>query len=337
MLRCRIGYLMALAAAGLFFVSFSGRFSFYILVLALVFPFFSLAVSLPGMLGCRVSLVMPEGAVRRGSQREAELCVENRRRLPVGRVALDLRCRNLLTGQQWSVRRKGAGGSLGMDFREGLDTGHCGCLQWEVKRVRVCDLLGIFSIRRPAPQTARLLVLPLNQPAESVKGLMGMEDRNPVMKPRPGGGPGEDYDLRPYRPGDPLRSVHWKLSSKVGDLVVRETLEPRKTAILLTLDLFGPPEVLDRTFDRLDAVSRGLIEAERGHYVQWLRPGTEEARTRYISDVKDLRALQWELFSAPAPQSGRSLRDVGIHIDGVDGPIRRLHMDPGGDGEEGER
>ena len=27
-------------------------------------------------------------------------------------------------------------------------------------------------------------------------------------------GPGEDYDLREYRPGDPLRSVHWKLSSK---------------------------------------------------------------------------------------------------------------------------
>ena len=226
MARCRIGYLMALAAAGLFFVSFSDWFSFYILVLALVFPFFSLAVSLPGMLGCRVSLDAPGGAVRRGSGHEAGLRVENRWGLPVGRVAVDLSCRNVMTGQTGTVRRKGAGGSLGMDFREPLDTSHCGCLRWEVRRVRVCDLLGIFSIRRAVPQAARVLVLPLNLPAEGVKGLMGMEDKNPVMKPRPGGGPGEDYDLRPYRPGDPLRSVHWKLSSKVDDLVVRETLEP---------------------------------------------------------------------------------------------------------------
>lgn len=333
MARCRIGYLMALAAAGLFFVSFSDWFSFYILALALVFPFFSLAVSLPGMLGCRVSLDAPGGAVRRGSGHEAGLRVENRWGLPVGRVAVDLSCRNLMTGQTGTVRRKGVGGSLGMDFREPLDTSHCGCLRWEVRRVRVCDLLGIFSIRRAVPQAARVLVLPLNLPAEGVKGLMGMEDKNPVMKPRPGGGPGEDYDLRPYRPGDPLRSVHWKLSSKVDDLVVRETLEPRKTAILLTFDLYGPAEVLDRAFDRLDAVSRGLIEAERGHYVQWIQPGTLEVRTRYVSDIKELRALQWEMFSTPAPMEGRSLRDVGVHIDGVDGPIRRLHMTPTGEGE----
>ena len=115
--------------------------------------------------------------------------------------------------------------------------------------------------------------------------------------------------------------------------MVRETLEPRKTAILLTFDLYGPAEVLDRAFDRLDAVSRGLIEAERGHYVQWIQPGTLEVRTRYVSDIKELRALQWEMFSTPAPMEGRSLRDVGVHIDGVDGPIRRLHMTPTGEGE----
>ena len=50
MARCRVGYLLALGAAVLFFICFNGYFSFYILVLTLVFPLFSLLVSLPGML-----------------------------------------------------------------------------------------------------------------------------------------------------------------------------------------------------------------------------------------------------------------------------------------------
>ena len=336
MARCRIGYVMALAAATLFFVSFADWFSFYILILALVFPLFSLAVSLPGMLGCRVRLVMGESAVRRGSRGTAELRVDSRLRLPVGRVSVDLACENRMTGERRALRRRFSGGSLGIVSAEELDTAHCGLLRCEVRRVRVCDLLGLFSIRRRVPPGADLMVLPLNLPSEGIRSLPGMVDKNPAMRPRPGGGPGEDYDLRPYRPGDPLRSVHWKLSSKVDGLVVRETLEPRKTAIVLTYDHFGPPDALDAVLDRLDAVSRGLIEAERGHYIRYLTPGGEE-RTRYVASLKDLRDCQWEMFSTPAPETGRSLRGAAVRVDGVDGPVRRLHMERAGDGEGAAR
>lgn len=32
------------------------------------------------------------------------------------------------------------------------------------------------------------------------------------------------YDLRPYRVGDPLKQIHWKLTAKVDELTVREPL-----------------------------------------------------------------------------------------------------------------
>ncbi len=33
----------------------------------------------------------------------------------------------------------------------------------------------------------------------------------------------EPGDIRPYRPGDPVRRIHWKLSAKKGDILIRET------------------------------------------------------------------------------------------------------------------
>lgn len=33
------------------------------------------------------------------------------------------------------------------------------------------------------------------------------------MKPRVGAY-AEEHELRPYRPGDPMRTVHWKLTAK---------------------------------------------------------------------------------------------------------------------------
>lgn len=326
MARCRVGYLLALGAAGLFFLSFKEYFSFYILVLALVFPLFSLLVSLPGMLGAALSLSPVSRAVRRGDEAAVELRFSNRSKCSVARLRSDLICVNELTGEQHKLRQTISGGSQGAVLREALPAGHCGMLRWEVTRLRVYDLLGLFSLRLSLPAAVLMPVLPLELPPEPVAALLG-EEQNPILLPRPGGGCGEDYDLRPYRPGDPLRSVHWKLSSKVDDLIVRETLEPLKAESALTLDLFGTPEQLDAALDRLDAISRALIEREQPHLIRWLNQSSGVLYSRHITCQSDLRACEWALLSTPAPSGGASLAG-GVSRSAADAPLRFYHVNP---------
>lgn len=323
MARCRVGYLLALGAAVLFFICFNGYFSFYVLVLALVFPLFSLLVSLPGMLGCAVELAVSARAVRRNETAAAQLTVVSRSRLPVGRLTVDLKWDNAMNGQSGGTRVKLSGASLGAVRRENLPTEHCGMVRCRAARVRVCDLLGLFAFRRPLPPAAELAVLPLDLPPEPVPLLLGGEKKQ-VMRPRPGGGPGEDYDLRPYRAGDPLRSVHWKLSTKVDSLVVRETLEPQKAVIVLSFDHFGTAEDLDLIQDRLDAVSRALIERERPHSVRWLEE-SGHIRERKVSSLTELRACQWEIFSTPAPADGHTSA-ARLDGNGDNSLVRSLHI-----------
>ena len=119
--------------------------------------------------------------------------------------------------------------------------------------------------------------------------------------------------LRDYRPGDPLRSIHWKLSSKRDEPVVRETLEPIQPLIVVTYDHFGTPEALDRTFARLYGLSRRLLEQGYPHHIQWSCPvtgavedpgGRRRARPAGLPGAVPL--------STPAPAAGISILDRAL-------------------------
>ncbi|MEG0764800.1 MAG: DUF58 domain-containing protein [Pseudoflavonifractor sp.] len=326
MARCRVGYLLALAAAVAFYIFYNDYPALYLLLLAVFLPIFSLVLSLPGILGLEPELSVGERLLRRGMNAGAELRLRPGFGLPFARVRAELRCTNLLTGEVFCRRVKASGGSGGLLLKANFEPLHCGCCRWEVRGLRICDYLGLFAFHPAPPGARKVLVLPPDLPPETVPYLLGRGERNPPMTIRPGGGPGEDYDLRPYRPGDPLRSVHWKLSAKTGDLVVRETLEPLPTTIVLTLDLFGSPEDLDRSMDRFDAVSRGLIGEEAPHFLHWADPVTGALCTRRIACQKDLRACQWALMSAPAPKTGPEAGELPLRAPGELGRIRCLHL-----------
>ncbi|HVU37848.1 MAG TPA: DUF58 domain-containing protein [Opitutales bacterium] len=55
------------------------------------------------------------------------------------------------------------------------------------------------------------------------------------IRRKPGGG-SDLLGLRPYRPGDPPRFVHWKASARLRELVVRQTGEEQQAGYHLVLD-----------------------------------------------------------------------------------------------------
>ena len=71
------------------------------------------------------------------------------------------------------------------------------------------------------------------------------------LRAKRGGGFAESHEIRPYRAGDSLNLIHWKLSAKADELMLREPMEPNRGLALLTLDINGTSDELDRKFSRL--------------------------------------------------------------------------------------
>ena len=55
---------------------------------------------------------------------------------------------------------------------------------------------------------------------------------------RLGDDPGETYDIRSYMPGDNIRQIHWKLTGKLDDVMIREKSYPVDDTVLLLAESF---------------------------------------------------------------------------------------------------
>lgn len=307
MARRRIFYCLVLAGAFFLQVYTTLYLAAFLLALTLALPLVSLAMSLPAMTGCRVRVAAETPAVPRGGEACWAVDVENRRRLPVARISVWLRLENRLTGREETRRVRLSGASSPVRLRLPADTRHCGLLACRVERVQVCDGLGLFTWSRRRGPGALLPVLPHAGEAEELPRLEEEAARPPVLRVRPGGGAAEDYDLRPYRPGDPVRQIHWKLSSKREELVLREMLETVRPPLELKVCHVGGPRVMDRELDRVYTQCLALLERQRPLVVSWLQPVTGELRRYPVGGRRELDRCLEALLSDPAPREGASL------------------------------
>lgn len=326
----RIVYGATLAGVLLFQITNDNYFGQFLLALWIALPLLSLALSLPGMTGCRLELSAAPAALERGENGAWQISAAVRGGLPLARLTLRLREENLLTGSRESWRLVLTGVARRRPVKLPAGCGHCGLLELRVRRARVYDLLGLFSLPAAVPEPARLLCRPVPAAVELPAIPEGLGARpSPLSAAR--SGPGEDYDLREYRPGDPMRSVHWKLSSKWDELIVRERGEAASPLPALTLDRFGTPEELDGLLDRLLGLSRGLLSVQRPHNVLWLDAGGEP-RLRAVSDEKELTDCLVELLGTAAPLSGPRLDGRPELIRGL---AFRIHVtSEGGGGDD---
>ena len=121
-------------------------------------------------------------------------------------------------------------------------------------------------------------------------------------RPKFGGGYAENHELRLYRPGDNLNQVHWKLTAKTGKWMLREPMEPQRGLVLLTMELRGTPEELDRKLGRLLWLGNHLLEKNISFRLRVLTgQGLED---REIASAQQLLEQLDALLCSPAAAEG---------------------------------
>jgi uncharacterized protein (DUF58 family) len=116
---------------------------------------------------------------------------------------------------------------------------HRGLLQFEGVAVACPDPFGLFRRLAEHPLPQSLLILPKRYPLPAIP-LPG------AMRYQPGGvalaasvGESEEFiALRDYRPGDPLRHIHWRSWAKFGKPIVKEFQDEFFVRHALILDTF---------------------------------------------------------------------------------------------------
>lgn len=325
MVKSWLAYLLTLGCGAAFYLFYPKPLSVYTLLLLLVLPLISLGLTAVFLRRLKLEISHDATLLR--------LSLRGPRSARGTRARLSCRLENKLYPQLSQDKLL----TLVCNAPQTLElpTGHFGWLSFSVKRCVLTDWMGLFPVQVKLPAPVLVLLWPQSDPS----GAAGL-DLSPTpglaLWPRPGGGPGEDYELRPYRPGDAVTSIHWKLTAKQpddGDPILRETLEPLGETIAVTYDHFGDPDEVDALLCQLEALERRLMDNERPFTLCWADPGSGGI-TYYDIDCPDAwQRCRRALAAVPAPLTGQGVpQDVPLVLPGHSGAVRRIHLIPDNQG-----
>ena len=302
-------YILTLICAFVFFGAYTEYLSYYILMTVVLFPIFSLLVSLWGILSVRLRLFSPSRVTAAGEAGAALIEITSSCPVPVFSAYIEYETNDITFGQ-FSVHEKlKLFGAKRLTVPLRADFEHMGAVHIKIRKIRIYDLSGLFcfGIAPPAEQTVTVLprsVMPVPFPALPSGELSG---RN--IRPQPGGGFAEEHDIRLYRIGDPINSVHWKLSAKLDELVVREPLISDKGVLAVFIDIFGTRDELEISFGKLLCVGRELIgRALEFRICFYGSDGLPESLT--VVSESDLVAFFAAAFRSPIPEKGKSCANL---------------------------
>jgi uncharacterized protein (DUF58 family) len=204
-----------------------------------------------------------------------------------------------------------------------LRRGPVAARDWAMERG---DPLGFFNHRNKGKDFELTLVLPRFKALAIRPNVRELEAS--VAAPRAGSGT-EMFGVREYRPGDPLRRIHWRSSARHGELIVREFEPPGVQTVGIFCDPSPPtPEAADQ-IARLAASEAWDCLRAGGRVVLWT-PGAEPSLP---SDSRSLWALlEWlarypdkvDGVAAQAPRVGDAIAVMATANPEIDDALATL-------------
>lgn len=195
--------------------------------------------------------------------------------LPLGRFTLEFACSNPVFRSEWTeTLTVETGFARHTEYRLDVCFDDFGCTDITLQSCSFTGVLGLFSAALEAAFTQRVLVNPSpstvlidwnRQPRSAYQGetYSNLKRGNDVS---------EVFDIRDYKPGDAMQSVHWKLSSKLDILVAREFSEPTNYEILIANDIAlmqgdteVPHDLLNGAASILLSLSSALLQEGIAH------------------------------------------------------------------------
>lgn len=276
-----------------------------------------LALSLPAACVCGQSVKLQMSAfnffVFAAAVIEGDLVYENKM---LGEV----------TRSRFSVNLSSHDLTLSLDFKPE----YCGSYAVRLEHVRCLDIFGLNSrpVQAPVSRLITVYPKPISIHFTSRTSPHGRMEEGPQSVNRKGSDPSEVFDLRTYQPGDDIHTIHWKLSQKTDELLVREPADsPRyDTLILMDAGRFEDlvpcdPKQLSLTVSLSLSISQAFLNQQRPHHI-----GIVVGDDLLITEIRDQADLNrvadlWMGVILPK-EKGLGLRLLSLK--NLEYPYRRL-------------
>lgn len=305
MLALKFVFAALIIVCAVFYILYIGDFSLVLLIVMASVPvimFVSLLITKKLM---SAELAVNTRTASKNEPFDVQLCVSNRSIFPVGKAEAVIEYYNIFNGQintlefYFPVLPRN---SQRITFQ--LSSKFCGIIRIRSACITIYDSLRIFKFRLGKNICENIAILP---EGHDISGSVSFTDRLnddslTYSEYKPGDDPSEVFDLREYAQGDRLSRVHWKLSSKKDELIVKEYSLPVDSPAAVFIDLTCPENseytlpLYDTLLESLISISQLLIENERIHTIIYYSAAEKQFVQRTADCADSLAEIVGELL-----------------------------------------
>ena len=263
---------------------------------------------------------VPIEYVEKNEEFVAEVHLKNEMFLPMPSVKVKISCEDEFTKETFEVEEKAminAKGASVLQFY--LKAIYCGKIRISIKEIRVQDYLCLFSRNAFVKNRAgEVMILPAIHKIDLRTAAYrdNRQEGEEYSKARRGEDTSEVFDVHPYRPGDLFQRMHWKLTAKTEEYLVKEYSMPVEENVILFLDLcyerteIFTQEQLDCFLEILASLSWSMAEQGWKHKVVWYDGKEGRLKETEINKEQGVYAMLEQIFNAGIYKENRNIYDL---------------------------
>lgn len=239
MWKNRLGFALTLALLAVLLLVFSKPFLLIVLLMMVLMALVMALLTARDARRLRTRVQLRSGG-REGDVAKMTFTFASRRHLLAAHsILVELNVRNEMFGLEEHKRLLFELGGRQSEYTIDVPMILCGRVAFQCVSVQIRDLFGLFCVKAVPFDTVRAVTYPrqMQLVAELSDATIGATRTDGMMQNRKGSDPSEMFDIREYVPGDDVRTIHWKLSGKTDNLIVRQASDPSHYNIALLPDL----------------------------------------------------------------------------------------------------
>lgn len=187
-----------------------------------------------------------------------------------------------------------------IDFK--IKSKYCGKLIIEIQSLKIYDYLTFSSVKKKLNKSKEIIVLPqiydLNF-SSNVININSLEGET-FSKDKAGDDPSEVFNVREYVEGDKIQRIHWKLSSKVDNVMIKEYSQPIVHDSIIIVEFCENENninTIQGIIETAISLSHMLLSYNYIHYICWYDKNKDFFNKIIINSEEDMLGVACELLS----------------------------------------
>lgn len=305
MLRCWIRYLILLGVSILLYVFYVGYVSWFLFVLVCSLPLISLCFFFLAKRKFTIKL-SANPRYHKEEQGKLQLYAKTDCIVPLACAMVEYTITNhFYQESEKGILRLAADKTFSeIDLPYSLT--QCGKVEVTIDHVEVYDFLGLFHMKKKIQGSISTIIFPPNGSWHETVFLGGPQGEEGEALQKSNGQNGDSFDVHSYRPGDSLHRVHWKLSAKMDDIMVREFAQPKAKTATIYFEFYGSKADCEEILGNVYQFSTYLLDQSCIHEI--ILVGNEKILLqKNIDSTESLNAYMDTILSLPCLPSAHPI------------------------------